>query len=97
MRLFSTGIRTMTHNTAARPPRWSVLLFGCLVVAFGGTTIGSCARLWQVQTTPPSSSRAVAGTTGHALIPLPVSVAMTPGQSFAIGPQTAVYVPAGVR
>jgi hexosaminidase len=98
MRLFSTGIRTMIHNAAARLTRWSVLLFGCLVVACGGITVGSCAPSGQVQATPrtpESSSRAVAGTTGHALIPLPVSVAMTPGQSFAIGPQTAVYVPAG--
>ena len=98
MRLFSSRIRTMTHHAAPVRAVPSLVLLGYVVVALGGVTT-ICARPAQVQTAPittpqPSRARAAVGTTGHALIPLPASVAMTPGQSFVVNPQTAVYVPA---
>ena len=53
----------------------------------------SCARSTPVQTSPAQPAPgAAAAAPGHALIPLPVSVTLTPGQSYVIGPQTAVYV-----
>ncbi len=62
----------------------------------------SCARSKPVQTTPaqpaasaPSVAPPAAPAPANALIPLPASVALTPGQSYTVGPQTAVYVPPG--
>jgi hexosaminidase len=61
----------------------------------------SCARPAPVHTAPtqPAASTPLAdagrAAPVHALIPLPVSVALTPGEAFAIGLQTAVYVPPG--
>ena len=58
----------------------------------------ACGRSTPVHTMPTQPAPAVAsaqaapGPPGHALIPLPVSVAFTPGQAFAVGPETAVYV-----
>jgi hexosaminidase len=88
----------MTHHTAPFRTVPSLVLFGCVVVALAGLTTSSSARPAQVQAAParpqPSPAPAAVGTTGHALIPLPASVVMTPGQSFVLNPQTAVYVPA---
>ena len=62
----------------------------------------SCARSKPVQTTPaqpaasaPSVAPPAAPAPANALIPLPASVALTPGQSYTVGPQTAVDVPPG--
>jgi hexosaminidase len=61
----------------------------------------SCARSAPVHATPTQPGSGAASRQGpseapqHALIPLPASVALTPGQAYAVGPQTAVYVTPG--
>jgi hexosaminidase len=75
--------------------RW----FVCTAALTGALVMSSCARATPVQTTPaqPASAAPAASVAdpAHALIPLPVSVTLTPGEAYAVGPQTAVYVSPG--
>jgi hexosaminidase len=61
--------------------------------------IGGLLLTFSAQTIPVRAAAqpgaAATATAGHALIPLPVSVTLTPGQSYTVGAQTAVYVSPG--
>jgi hexosaminidase len=60
--------------------------------------MANCARSTPVHTTPAQPVAHAQGTpvaASHALIPLPVSVVLTAGQAYVVGPQTAVYVAPG--
>jgi hexosaminidase len=74
-------------------------LLACLLTALiGGLLVTSCARPAPVKTAPAQPASAMPSAPAppaHALIPVPVSVTLTPRQSYTIGPETAVYVGGG--
>ena len=89
----------MRHQHTTRRRRFAARHGWATALVGGLLTLGSAPR---APMQSPPSQRAGAATGGaqstpalHALIPVPASVVMTAGQSFAVGPQTAVYVPPG--
>jgi hexosaminidase len=79
----------MTHPVSRRAAAWRPLI----ILIAGGVLSMFCARSTPVQTSPAQPAPAApAAAAGHAVIPVPVSVTLTPGQSYVVGPQTAVYV-----
>src|SRR3954452_22343632 len=81
------NLRSRSHSFSLS----AISLIGALLMA-------SSARSTPVHATPAQPATAAQGTeaaASHALIPLPVSVALTPGQAYAVGPQTAIYVAPG--
>src|SRR4051794_27105934 len=85
----------MTIHTSVR---FSSRSSFCVISLIGALLMASCARSTPVHATPAQPATAAQGTeaaASHALIPLPVSVALTPGQAYAVGPQTAIYVAPG--
>ena len=89
----------MTHQhksgcsrVAGRHPWATAFLAGLLTIGW--------PRAVPVDMTPDqpvvaAATQATATPAPHALIPLPAVVTLTPGQSFVVGPQTAIYVPPG--
>ena len=85
----------MTIHTSFSSSRSS---FFCVISLIGVLLMASCARSTPAHTTPAqpaTAAQASQAAASHALIPLPVSVALTPGQAYAVGPQTAIYVAPG--